>query len=107
MEDKIVGPLTLVQFMELVFRLFGFFTFCFRYGGLIVTIVVGGPVLLFGLALAFLKIQDNRFPTSLWRCFNTFCGQSTACEKRSVRRKNWPSPPKLARFTTPKKKRRP
>ena len=60
MEDKIVGPLTLTQFMELVFCCLVSYAI-WRYGGTILAIAVGGPILLFGLALAFLKIQDQPF----------------------------------------------
>jgi len=73
------------------------FYVCFRYGGLIVTIVVGGPVLLFGLALAFLKIQDQPFSHFAFGAVSIhFAAKVPRVEKRSVRRKKLPSPPKLA-----------
>ena len=60
MEDKIVGPLTLVQFMELMVTCLVFYA-TFRSGSLVLTLAVGAPVLLAGLALAFVKIQDQSF----------------------------------------------
>lgn len=60
MEDKIVGPLTLIQFMELIFAGLIFYA-CLRYGGVILTVFVGVPVLLLGVALAFIKVQDQPF----------------------------------------------
>jgi len=60
MEDKIVGPLGLTQFAELTLAGLIFYA-SFRYGGLIVTLFVGLPILLLGLALAFIKVQDQPF----------------------------------------------
>ena len=60
MEDKIVGPLTLVQFMELMVTCLVFYA-TFRSGSLVLTLAVGAPVLLVGLMLAFVKIQDQPF----------------------------------------------
>jgi hypothetical protein len=64
MADRIVGPLTLIQFLYLL------------VGGIIVYalfstiapinptlfLALAGPITLFSLALAFLKIQDQPFP---------------------------------------------
>ncbi len=60
MEDKIVGPLTLVQFTELVIAGLVFYV-TLRFTNVIIVVFIGLPVLLFGLALAFIKIQDPPF----------------------------------------------
>lgn len=60
MQDRIVGPLTILQFMYLLiggaicylfFQLFSFSIF----------VILALPVALFALALAFFKIQDQPF----------------------------------------------
>lgn len=64
LEDKIVGPLTLVQFSELVVSGMVFYL-ALRSGSTLFFVAVGIPVLLLGLALAFVKIQDQPFSTFL------------------------------------------
>lgn len=62
LEDKIVGPLTLTQFIELL--LGGVFVYIiFTQSGIasVAFIFLGIPIGLFSLALAFLKINDQPF----------------------------------------------
>jgi hypothetical protein len=64
MADRIVGPLTLVQFLYL---LCGGIVVYFLFSTIApinstLFFVIGAPVTLFTLALAFLKIQDQPFP---------------------------------------------
>jgi hypothetical protein len=64
MADRIVGPLTLVQFLYIlvggVVIYFLFSTIGAVNGGLFLLIAL--PIAIFVLALAFLKIQDQPFP---------------------------------------------
>lgn len=59
-EDKIFGPLTLVQFIYLVGGI-GFFVALWLLIPLWLAILLGAPVALLGLALAFYKINDRPF----------------------------------------------
>lgn len=63
-EDKIVGPLTGVQFIYVVGGV-GFFVAMWLILPQWLAILVGGPVALFGLALAFVKINERPFILSL------------------------------------------
>src|SRR3989338_4637541 len=59
-EDRIIGPLTLKQFLYLAFAgalLFVFF-FLFKF---FIWIIVSLPIVALALALAFLKINDRPF----------------------------------------------
>ncbi|MFA6493131.1 MAG: PrgI family protein [Patescibacteria group bacterium] len=58
-EDKIVGPLTLIQFLYvLVGGIIDYLLFL-TFGGNIIFWILGIPIALVALALAFLKIQDQ------------------------------------------------
>ncbi|EKD56031.1 MAG: hypothetical protein ACD_58C00316G0004 [uncultured bacterium] len=59
LEDKIIGPLTLVQFMYLMGGGMIFYI-CLNISGL-VFVLIGLPVAMLTLALTFLKIQDQPF----------------------------------------------
>lgn len=59
-EDKIFGPLTVLQFVYLAGG-GGFFIMLWLLFPLWVAVIFGGPVLGLGLALAFLKINDRPF----------------------------------------------
>lgn len=64
MADRIVGSLTLVQFLYLLVGgmiVYSLFTTIAPVNGTLF-ILTGGPLTLFTLALAFLKIQDQPFP---------------------------------------------
>lgn len=64
MADRIVGPLTMVQFLYLLIG--GLIVyFLFSVIGTVNTslfLLISLPIILFSLALAFLKIQDQPFP---------------------------------------------
>ncbi len=64
MADRIVGPLTLVQFLYLLIGGIVVYFLFTLFGSINPTffLATGGPVALFVLALAFLKIQDQPFP---------------------------------------------
>ncbi|TSC93506.1 MAG: Uncharacterized protein CEN89_43 [Candidatus Berkelbacteria bacterium Licking1014_7] len=58
--DKIVGPLTLLQFAYLLVG--GMIAFgIFKTGNLIIFILIGAPIALLSLALAFVKVQNMPF----------------------------------------------
>lgn len=59
-EDKIIGPLTISQFVFLAGGI-GFFVAMWLILPLWAAILLGGPVALFGAALAFYKINDRPF----------------------------------------------
>lgn len=59
-EDKIFGPLTVTQFVYLAGGI-GFFVAMWLLLPLWLAIIIGGPVTLFGLALAFYKVNDRPF----------------------------------------------
>jgi hypothetical protein len=59
-EDKIVGPLTITQFVFLAGG-FGFLVALWLILPLWLAILLGGPVAVFGLALAFYKVNDRPF----------------------------------------------
>ncbi|MCL5795631.1 MAG: PrgI family protein [Patescibacteria group bacterium] len=60
MEDKIIGPLTLLQFIYLVIG--GVFLYStIKAGNTAMIIFAGIPVALLALALCFVKIQDQPF----------------------------------------------
>lgn len=59
MEDKIVGPLTLIQFLYLIIGgIIAYLIFLATKGSYIFWLT-GMPIGLFALAMAFLKIQDQ------------------------------------------------
>ncbi len=60
MEDKIVGPLTLVAFSELIVSLMIAYT-TWRYGNTFLFVLVGVPAILFGLAFAFVRPYEQPF----------------------------------------------
>lgn len=64
MADRIVGPLTMVQFLYLlvggIIVYFLFSTIAPVNGGLF--LLTSAPIAVFSLAMAFLKVQDQPFP---------------------------------------------
>lgn len=60
LEDKIIGPLTLVQFMYLMGGGMAVYV-VMNLGSTVLFIFLGLPIALLALALAFLKIQDQPF----------------------------------------------
>lgn len=60
MEDKIVGPLTMKQFLYLMISGMVFYATIKSYDPILI-IFVGSPFLIIGLCLAFIKIQDQPF----------------------------------------------
>jgi hypothetical protein len=59
LEDKIIGPLTLIQFLYILGAgVIDYLLFMVVKGGLLFW-VIGIPIALFAIALAFLKIQDQ------------------------------------------------
>ena len=59
-EDKIIGSLTITQFVFLAGGI-GFLIAMWLILPLWAAILIGGPVALFGLALAFYKVNDRPF----------------------------------------------
>lgn len=59
-EDKIIGPLTITQFIFLAGGI-GFFVAMWLILPAWLAILVGAPVAIFGLALAFYKVNDRPF----------------------------------------------
>jgi hypothetical protein len=64
MADRIVGSLTLVQFLYLLIGGIVVYFLFTLFGAINITlfVTIAGPVALFALAMAFLKIQDQPFP---------------------------------------------
>lgn len=60
MQDRIVGPLTMYQFLYLVIGFMVVYAI-FRSGSILLFILVGLPIALLALALAFIKINDQPF----------------------------------------------
>jgi len=59
-EDKIFGPLTVIQFIYLAGGV-GFFVAMWILLPLWLAVIVGGPVAALGLGLAFYKVNDRPF----------------------------------------------
>ena len=73
LEDKIFGPLTLKQFIYIAGAggvCLVFFTLLPIY----ITIILGTPVILFGLALAFYEVNGRPFIVALEHGFSYFFG---------------------------------
>lgn len=60
MQDRIVGPLTMYQFLYLVIGFMVVYAI-FRSGSIVLFIFIGLPVAIIALALAFIKINDQPF----------------------------------------------
>jgi hypothetical protein len=66
-EDKIIGPLTFLQFLYLVGGFFGSFTiyklilYIFPKIGFVIPLSLGMPIFAFGIALAFVKVNGRSF----------------------------------------------
>lgn len=60
MQDKIVGPLTMFQFLYLLAGGMIFYS-TFKAGQTVLMILVGIPAALVGLAFAFVKVNDQPF----------------------------------------------
>ena len=59
-EDKIFGPLTLIQFVYLAGGI-GFFVALWLVLPIYLAVLLGGPIALFGAALAFYKVNERPF----------------------------------------------
>jgi len=59
-EDKIFGPLTFRQFVYLAGGV-GFLVILYSFLPTFLAILIGGPVAIFGIALAFIKINNRPF----------------------------------------------
>ncbi len=58
--DKILGPLTLIQLGYILIG--GMIAYSiYRIGNIVLTVLVASPILLFTLALAFVKVQNQSF----------------------------------------------
>ncbi len=64
MQDKIIGPLTMAQFLYLIVAGMVDYILLQTFGqtNLVVFIILATPIALFALAMAFLKINDIPFP---------------------------------------------
>jgi len=71
MQDRIVGPLTLVQFMYLLIGGAICYTF-FQVFSLSLAILFSLPIALITLALAFFKVQDQPFSKFLGAALGYF-----------------------------------
>lgn len=91
LEDKIVGPLTLVQFTVLVVSGLTFYA-TLRFTNLLVVLVVGTPILLLGIALSIVKIQDQPFSHFLIASLGYL---------RRPKLRVWQKDPALERLTLP------
>ena len=60
MEDKIVGPLTLIAFTELMVTLMIGYS-SYRYGGIVAFVILGVPIIILGLAFAFVRPNEQPF----------------------------------------------
>lgn len=66
MQDKIIGPLTLVQFFYLLFGgliIYILFNNLMLNGQRLLFFVLAVPIGLFSFAMAFFKVQDRPFPS--------------------------------------------
>lgn len=70
-EDKIFGPLTVGQFVFVAGGV-GFLIAMWLVLPVWLAVIIGGPVALLGLALAFLKINDRPFITTLQSALEYF-----------------------------------
>ena len=59
-EDKIIGPLTISQFVFLAGGI-GFLVAMWLLLPLWLAVIIGGPIAILGLALAFYKVNDRPF----------------------------------------------
>lgn len=59
-EDKLFGPLTFTQFAYVIGGVGAAFLI-FQLWGFLLAVLIGGPILAFGLALAFVKINNRPF----------------------------------------------
>lgn len=67
-EDKIIGPLTIKQFLYVAGGV-GFIALLRAFMPMMWAVIVGSPVLILGLALAFYKINDRPFISVLEAAF--------------------------------------
>jgi hypothetical protein len=70
-EDKIFGPLTITQFVYLAGG-FGFLGACALMLPLWAAVILGGPVAVLGLALAFYKVNDRPLITVMEHALNFY-----------------------------------
>ena len=91
MEDKIVGPLTLVAFSELIFALMAAYL-TWRYGNVAIFVIVGIPLIILGLAFAFVRPYEQPFSRFAFSAF-----QFVTRPKLRV----WKKDPSLERLAVP------
>lgn len=72
-EDKIIGPLTLKQFIYLIGAA-GLCVIFFVYLNIVIAILLSLPIAVFGLALAFYRVNGKPFVDVLEAGFNYFIG---------------------------------
>lgn len=94
-EDKIIGPLTLKQFVYLAGSA-GLCVVFFFYLPLILSLLLGAPVAALGLALAFYKVNGKPFVQVLEAGFNFFIGPKLFLWKRPEAKKGTPVSPAAA-----------
>ncbi len=70
-EDKVFGPFTIAQFIYLAGG-FGFFGALWLMLPLWLAIILGGPVAVLGLALAFFKVNDRPLITTIEHALGYF-----------------------------------
>ena len=70
-EDKIFGPLTITQFVYLAGG-FGFFGAMALMFPLWAAVILGGPIALLGLGLAFYKVNDRPLITVMEHALNFY-----------------------------------
>jgi len=75
MQDRIIGPLTLGQFMYLVFGgiiLYILFSKLVPLGLGIIFFILAVPIGLISFAMAFVKVNDRPFPQFVWAFIQYF-----------------------------------
>lgn len=68
-EDKLFGQLTFSQFAYVVGGVGGAFIM-FQLGGVVLAVLIGGPILIFGIALAFVRINSRPLIDTLQSAIN-------------------------------------
>ena len=91
MEDKIIGPLTLIAFSELIFSLMLAYV-TWRYGNTVLFVLVGVPIIILGLAFAFVRPYEQPFSRFAYSAF-----QFLTRPKLRV----WKKDPSLERLAVP------
>lgn len=84
-EDKLFGPLSFKQFVYMVGSL-GFAGAMFALYGVFMAVLLGGPVVALGLALAFYRINDRPFIYVLQATVNYFIRRKLYLWKKDVKK---------------------